>query len=61
MNKPQIDEYRLDIVDRLARIESTLASVHRDFTILNLKSKCRMAGYENLKVGWQRFKGLDRL
>ena len=30
MNKPQIDEYRLDLVDRLARIESTLQSVHKE-------------------------------
>ena len=30
MNKPQVDEYRLDIVDRLARIESTMQSIHKE-------------------------------
>ena len=30
MNKPQVDEYRIDVVDRLARIEQTLSSVHRE-------------------------------
>ena len=30
MNKPKVDEYRIDVVDRLARIESTLSSVHKE-------------------------------
>lgn len=30
MNKPQIDEYRIDVVDRLARIEQTLKSIHKE-------------------------------
>ena len=37
MNKPQIDEYRLDVVDRLARIESTLTSVHEESRYLKLE------------------------
>ena len=30
MNKPQIDEYRVEVVDRLARIESKIESIFQE-------------------------------
>ena len=51
MNKPQIDEYRLDIVDRLARIESTLQSVHKEARDAKLEIQMQNSRVRKLEGG----------
>ena len=58
MNKPQIDEYRLDIVDRLARIESTLAVVHRDSHDTKLEIQMQNSRVRKLEGGMASIQGI---
>ena len=58
MNKPQIDEYRLDIVDRLARIESTLDSVHRDSHDTKLEIQMQNSRVRKLEGGMASIQGI---
>ena len=58
MNKPQIDEYRLDIVDRLARIESTLTSVHRDSQDTKLEIQMQNSRVRKLEGGMASIQGV---
>jgi|TARA_R100001163_G_C5021890_1_gene164496 cell division ATPase FtsA len=37
MTKPETEQYRIDIVERLARIESTLEAVHKEATDTKLE------------------------
>ena len=58
MNKPQIDEYRLDIVDRLARIESTLAVVRRDSHDTKLEIQMQNSRVRKLEGGMASIQGI---
>jgi len=58
MNKPQIDEYRLDVVDRLARIESTLAVVHRDSHDTKLEIQVQNGRVRKLEGGMASIQGV---
>ena len=58
MNKPQIDEYRLDVVDRLARIESTLAVVHRDSHDTKLEIQVQNGRVRKLEGGMTSIQGV---
>ena len=58
MNKPQIDEYRLDIVDRLARIESTLTSVHEESRYLKLEIQMQNGRVRKLEGGMASIQGV---
>ena len=58
MNKPQIDEYGLDIVVRLARIESTLASVHRDSHDTKLEIQMQNGRVRKLEGGMAAIQGI---
>ena len=58
MNKPQVDEYRLDIVDRLARIESTLAVVHRDSHDTKLEIQMQNSRVRKLEGGMASIQGI---
>ena len=59
MNKPQIDEYRLDLVDRLARIESTMQSIHKEARDTKLEIQMQNGRVRKLEGGmkWFRHKG----
>ncbi len=58
MNKPQIDEYRLDVVDRLARIESTLAVVHRHSHDTKLEIQVQNSRVRKLEGGMATIQGV---
>ena len=58
MNKPQIDEYRLDLVDRLARIESTLQSVHKEARDTKLEIQMQNGRVRKLEGGMATIQGI---
>ncbi len=58
MNKPQIDEYRLDIVDRLARIESTMTSIHEEARDTKLEIQMQNGRVRRLEGGMARMQGI---
>mgnify|MGYP003630258208 FL=1 len=58
MNKPQIDEYRLDIVDRLARIESTMQSIHKEARDTKLEIQMQNGRVRKLEGGMATIQGI---
>ena len=58
MNKPQIDEYRLDIVDRLARIESTMQSIHKEARDTKLSVQMQNGRVRKLEGGLATIQGI---
>ena len=58
MNKPQIDEYRLDIVDRLARIESTMQSIHKEARDTKLEIQMQNGRVRKLEGGLATIQGI---
>ena len=58
MNKPQIDEYRLDVVDRLARIEQTLTSIHKEAKDTKLEVQMQNGRVRKLEGSMASIKGI---
>jgi len=58
MNKPQVDEYRIDVVDRLARIESTLSSVHKEARDTKLEIQMQNGRVRKLEGGMAAIQGI---
>jgi hypothetical protein len=58
MNKPQVDEYRIDVVDRLARIEQTLSSVHREAKDTKLEIQMQNGRVRKLEGSMASIKGI---
>ena len=58
MNKPQIDEYRLDLVDRLARIESTMQSIHKEARDTKLEIQMQNGRVRRLEGGMAAIQGI---
>ena len=58
MNKPQVDEYRLDIVDRLARIESTMQSIHKEARDTKLEIQMQNGRVRKLEGGMAAIQGI---
>ena len=58
MNKPQVDEYRLDIVDRLARIESTMQSIHKEARDTKLEIQMQNGRVRKLEGGMATIQGI---
>jgi len=58
MNKPQIDEYRIDVVDRLARIEQTLKSIHKEARDTKLEVQIQNGRVRKLEGGMAAIQGI---
>jgi cell division ATPase FtsA len=58
MNKPKVDEYRIDVVDRLARIESTLSSVHKEARDTKLEIQMQNGRVRKLEGGMAAIQGI---
>jgi len=58
VNKPQIDEYRLDLVDRLARIESTMQSIHKEARDTKLSVQMQNGRVRKLEGGMATIQGI---
>lgn len=58
MNKPQIDEYRIDVVDRLARIEQTLKSIHEESRDTKLEIQMQNGRVRKLEGGMAVIQGI---
>ena len=58
MNKPQVDEYRIDVVDRLARIEQTLTSVHKEAKDTKLEVQMHNGRVSKLEGSMASIKGI---
>ena len=58
MNKPQIDEYRLDVVDRLARFEQTLTSIHKEAKDTKLEIQMQNGRIRKLEGSMASIKGI---
>ena len=58
MNKPKVDEYRIDVVDRLARIESTLSSVHKEARDTKLEIQMQNGRVRRLEGGMAAIQGI---
>ena len=58
MNKPQVDEYRLDVVDRLARIEQTLTSIHKEAKDTKLEVQMQNGRVRKLEGSMASIKGV---
>jgi cell division ATPase FtsA len=58
VNKPQIDEYRLDLVDRLARIESTMQSIHKEARDTKLEIQMQNGRVRRLEGGMATIQGI---
>ena len=58
MNKPKVDEYRIDVVDRLARIESTLSSVHKEARDTKLEIQMQNGLVRRLEGGMAAIQGI---
>ena len=58
MNKPKVDEYRIDVVDRLARIESTLSSVHKEARDTKLEIQMQNGRVRRLEGGMATIQGI---
>ena len=61
MDKPQIDEYRIDVVDRLARIEQTLKSVHKEARDTKLEVQMQNGRVRKLEGGMAAIKGVGSI
>ena len=51
MNKPQIDEYRVEVVDRLARIESKIESIFQESRDTKLQLQMQNGRVRKLEGG----------
>ena len=58
MNKPKVDEYRIDVVDRLARIESTLSSVHKEARDTKLEIQMQNGRVRRVEGGMAAIQGI---
>ena len=58
MNKPKVDEYRIDVVDRLARIEATLSSVHKEARDTKLEIQMQNGRVRKLEGGMAAIQGI---
>ena len=58
MNRPKVDEYRIDVVDRLARIESTLSSVHKEARDTKLEIQMQNGRVRRLEGGMAAIQGI---
>ena len=58
MDKPQIDEYRIDVVDRLARIEQTLKSIHKEARDTKLEVQMQNGRVRKLEGGMAAIQGI---
>ena len=58
MNKPQVDEYRLDVVDRLARIESKMETVHKEARDTKLEVQMQNGRVRALEGSMASIKGI---
>ena len=58
MNKPKVDDYRIDVVDRLARIESTLSSVHKEARDTKLEIQMQNGRVRKLEGGMAAIQGI---
>ena len=58
MNKPQVDEYRIDVVHRLARIEQTLTSVHKEAKDTKLEVQMQNGRVRKLEGGMAAIQGI---
>ena len=58
MNKPKVDEYRIDVVDRLARIESTLSSVYKEARDTKLEIQMQNGRVRKLEGGMAAIQGI---
>jgi len=58
MDKPQIDEYRIDVVDRLARIEQTLKSIHKEARDTKLEVQMQNGRVRKLEGGMAAIQGV---
>ena len=58
MDKPQIDEYRIDVVDRLARIEQTLKSNHKEARDTKLEVQMQNGRVRKLEGGMAAIQGI---
>ena len=58
MNKPKVDEYRIDVVDRLARIESTLSSIHKEARDTKLEIQMQNGRVRRLEGGMAAIQGI---
>ena len=58
MNKPQVDEYRIEVLDRLARIEQTLTSVHKEAKDTKLEVQMQNGRVRKLEGSMASIKGI---
>tara|TARA_R100001377_G_C3191693_1_gene110866 strand:+ start:999 stop:1238 length:240 start_codon:yes stop_codon:yes gene_type:complete len=61
MNKPEINEYRLDIVDRLARIEATMQQIHKEATETKQAIHLQNGRVRALEGGMATIKGVGSI
>ena len=61
MDKPQIDEYRIDVVDRLARIEQTLQSIHKEARDTKLEVQMQNGRVRKLEGGMAAIQGIGSI
>ena len=58
MNKPQIDEYRVEVVDRLARIESKIESIFQESRDTKLQLQMQNGRVRKLEGSMASIKGI---
>ena len=61
MDKPRIDEYRIDVVDRLARIEQTLKSIHKEARDTKLEVQMQNGRVRKLEGGMAAIQGVGSI
>jgi len=58
MSKQETDQYRIEIVERLARIESTLESVHKEATDTKLEIQMQNGRVRRLEGNMATIQGV---
>ena len=58
MNNPQIDEYRVEVVDRLARIESKIESIFQESRDTKLQLQMQNGRVRKLEGGMSAIKAI---
>ena len=58
MTKPETEQYRIEIVERLARIESTLESVHKEATDTKLEIQMQNGRVRRLEGNMATIQGV---
>ena len=58
MTKPETEQYRIEIVERLARIESTLESVHKEATDTKLEIQLQNGRVRTLEGNMSSLQGV---